>query len=49
MKKKSSAAANLCKWVIAIFEYNGIYRNVKPLQDSAEQASELARVKGVEL
>jgi len=31
MEKKSSAAANLCKWVIAVVEYNEIFRNVKPL------------------
>ena len=49
MTKKSSAAANLCKWVCAVVEYNRIYRNVKPLQDAATQASELAAVKGAEL
>ena len=49
MVKKSSAAANLCKWVCAVVEYNGIYRNVKPLQDAAEAASSLANTKGAEL
>lgn len=49
MTKKSSAAANMCKWVIAIVEYNRIYRNVKPLQDAAEEASGIAKQKSDEL
>jgi len=49
MMKKSSAAANMCKWVVAIVEYNRIYRNVKPLQDAAEEAAALAKLKGEEL
>ena len=43
------AAANMCKWVIAIVEYNRIYRNVKPLQDAAEEASGIAKQKSDEL
>ena len=34
MKSKSSAAANLCNWVINIVQYNFIYKRVKPLMDS---------------
>ena len=49
MEKKSSAAANLCKWVIAVVEYNDIFRNVKPLQDAAQAAGDLASAKGAEL
>ena len=39
MKSKSSAAANLCNWVINIINYNGIYKRVKPLMDSLAVAS----------
>jgi dynein heavy chain len=49
MKKKSSAAANMCKWVVAIVDYNRIYRNVKPLQDAAEEAAGIAKQKSEEL
>ena len=49
MKKKSSAAANLCTWVIAIVEYNSIYKKVKPLMDSSEAAEKLANEKLAEL
>lgn len=49
MKKKSSAAANMCKWVCAIVEYNRIYRNVKPLQDAAAEAAGIAKQKSEEL
>ena len=38
MKKKSSAAANLCNWVINIVAFNGIYKKVKPLMQSLEEA-----------
>ena len=38
MKKKSEAAANLCKWVVSTFTYNKIYTKVKPLMIRVEQA-----------
>lgn len=49
MQKKSSAAANLCKWVINIVIYNSIYKKVKPLMESSEAAEKLANEKGAEL
>lgn len=45
MKTKSVAAAFLCKWVINIVIYNGIYKKVKPLMESAEAAEKLANEK----
>ena len=38
MKKKSEAAANLCKWIVSTFTYNKIYTKVKPLMESLEAA-----------
>lgn len=49
MLKKSSAAANLCNWVINAVIYNGIYKKVKPLMESAEAAEKLATEKLAEL
>jgi dynein heavy chain len=49
MLKKSSAAANLCKWVINIVRYNTIYKKVKPLMESADAAEKLANEKLAEL
>lgn len=49
MLKKSSAAANLAKWVINIVIYNSIYKKVKPLMESAEAAEKLANEKQAEL
>lgn len=49
MTKKSSAAANLCNWVINIVKYNSIYKKVKPLMESAEAAEKLATEKQAEL
>jgi len=49
MQKKSSAAANLCKWVINIVIYNTIFKKVKPLMESAEAAEKLANEKLAEL
>ena len=49
MTKKSSAAANLCKWVINIVIYNTIYKKVKPLMESSEAAEKLANEKLAEL
>lgn len=49
MIKKSSAAANLCNWVINIVKYNSIYKKVKPLMESAEAAEKLANEKQAEL
>ena len=37
MKKKSEAAANLCKWICATVTYNKIYTKVKPLMDTLAQ------------
>ena len=39
MKGKSSAAANLCKWVRASYDFNRIYVRVKPLMDTLEAAN----------
>lgn len=47
--KKSAAAANLCNWVINIVKYNKIYKQVKPLMESAEAAEKLAAEKAAEL
>jgi dynein heavy chain len=47
--KKSQAAGNLCNWVINIVTYNGIYKKVKPLMESAEAAEKLAAEKMAEL
>lgn len=49
MLKKSSAAANICKWVLAVVEYNGIYRRTKPLMDEADEAKAVAEEKQREL
>jgi dynein heavy chain len=38
MEGKSMAAANLCTWVVNIYQYNRIYVKVKPLMDSLEEA-----------
>uniref|UniRef100_A0A7S3JKK7 Uncharacterized protein n=1 Tax=Euplotes harpa TaxID=151035 RepID=A0A7S3JKK7_9SPIT len=38
MKGKSQAAAYLCLYVVNIINFNSIYKNVKPLMDSAEAA-----------
>ena len=39
MKGKSSAAANLCKWVRASYDFNRIYVRVKPLMDTLEKGN----------
>jgi dynein heavy chain len=39
----------LCKWVINIVIYNGIYKKVKPLMESSEAAEKLANEKLAEL
>ena len=49
MIKKSVAAASICKWVINVIIYNGIYKKVKPLMESAEAAEKLANEKLAEL
>lgn len=49
MLKKSSAAANLAKWVINAVIYNTIYKKVKPLSDAAEAAEKLSSDKLSEL
>ena len=49
MKKKSSAATNLCVWVLAVVKYNQIWRKVRPLQEKAEAAAATAKEKGDEL
>jgi dynein heavy chain len=40
MSSKSAAAANLCTWVVNIYNFNRIYVNVKPLMDSLQAARE---------
>lgn len=49
MKKKSDAAANLCKWIVNTVKFNSIYKKVKPLMDSASEAEGIADAKGEEL
>ena len=49
MKGKSLAAAYLCKWINNIVIYNKIYKRVKPLMDTAEDAEKLANDKRAEL
>ena len=39
MRTKSTAAANLCNWVINIVKFNGIYKRCKPLMDSLNEAT----------
>lgn len=40
MKSVSTAAANLCKWVINIVGYHKIYKEVKPKIDNQKKAAE---------
>ena len=40
MASKSAAAANLCTWVVNIYNFNRIYVKVKPLMDSLQAARE---------
>lgn len=49
MFKKSSAAANLCSWVINIVKYNSIYKTVNPLMLASDAAEKLAAEKLAEL
>lgn len=49
MKGKSTAAAYLCSWIVNIVRFNGIYKKVKPLKDSADAAEALANEKLAEL
>lgn len=39
MRMKSAAAANLANWVINIIQYNAIYKRVRPLMESLDQAT----------
>jgi dynein heavy chain len=49
MKGKSLAAAYLCAYVVNIVKYNTIFKKVKPLKDSAEEAEAFAQQKLGEL
>ena len=49
MKSKSLAAAFLCKWICNIVIFNTIYKKVKPLMDSSEEAEKTANEKKAEL
>lgn len=49
MKGKSFAAAYLCKWIINVVIFNTIYKKVKPLMESAEEAERTAKEKEAEL
>eukprot|EP00747_Dinoflagellata_sp_TGD_P010139 gnl/TRDRNA2_/TRDRNA2_119611_c1_seq1.p1 gnl/TRDRNA2_/TRDRNA2_119611_c1~~gnl/TRDRNA2_/TRDRNA2_119611_c1_seq1.p1 ORF type:complete len:194 (+),score=60.20 gnl/TRDRNA2_/TRDRNA2_119611_c1_seq1:65-583(+) len=49
MRKKSSAAASLCQWVIKIMEYNKIYQKVAPLVEQLRAATEKAQQADAEL
>jgi len=53
MSKISVAASNLCVWVVAIVQYNGIYKDVAPKMAAAreaetEHAEAMAKLKQVE-
>jgi len=49
MKSKSLAAAFLCKWICNIVIFNAIYKRVKPLMDTADEAERTANEKKAEL
>ena len=49
MKGKSLAAAYLCKWIVNLVIYNSIYKRVKPLMDTADDAERQAKEKEAEL
>ena len=49
MKGKSLAAAYLCKWIVNLVIYNSIYKRVKPLMDTADEAERQAKEKEAEL
>ena len=49
MKKYSDACAYLCAWMTNVVKFNTIYKKVKPLQDSANEAEALANQKKEEL
>lgn len=49
MDRKSKAAATLCKWSLAICSYNKVYKFVKPLEDSANEAKATSDAKMEEL
>lgn len=49
MKGKSEAAANLCSFVVNVINYNRIWRRVKPLMESADEAEKTANEKLEEL
>lgn len=49
MKKKSTAAAFLCSYMINIINYNRIFLKVKPLKESADAAQAFAEQKMAEL
>jgi len=38
MVSKSTAASFLCAWIVNIVKYNGIFKKVKPLKDTADAA-----------
>jgi hypothetical protein len=40
MARYSSAASNLCFWVVNVVEYNRIYKNVKPLMERKAAAED---------
>lgn len=43
MESISSAAANLCTWAVNVLDYNKIYKKVKPLMDTADEAASEVR------
>ena len=43
------AAAYLCKWIVNVVIFNTIYKKVKPLMESAEEAERTAKEKEAEL
>ena len=49
MKGKSVAAAYLCKWIINVVIFNSIFKKVKPLMESSEEAERTAKEKEAEL
>lgn len=49
MIKQNYAASKLCLWSVSIVEFNRIFKEVKPLQDSLAEAEETVATKQKEL
>ena len=49
VKSASNAAEGLCKWVIAITEFDKVYKEITPKRRSLEEAEETVRITQAEL